>query len=155
MIDGLWHVMILLGERCKGNGLLAEWFGRGTGLWSRRGLLMFRRGAFCVDMEVTACSFGMGEFLHEGLESCIDRFCDGLFCGGFNPMLLGFQVRFNISDCGRGSQCCLGKSVGGVFQSGDAQVNSLDFRKVFLLEKGDLLLEIGCGLNELFVDLLE
>ena len=107
--------MILLGKRGKGNGLLAECFGRGTGLWSRSGLLMFRRGAFCVDKEVAASSFGIGEFLHEGLESCIDSFCDGLFCGGFDPMLLGFKVRFNISDCGRCLQGSLGKSVGGVF----------------------------------------
>ena len=81
--------------------MLAEWFGRSRRLWSRRWLFVFRRGALCVGMKVTAISLGIGKFLHEGMEGCVDGFGDCLFGGGFDPVLLCFKVRFDLSDCGR------------------------------------------------------
>ena len=63
---------------------------------------MIRRSTFIIYLQVTPIAFWMGKFLHEGLESRVDRVSDSLFGGRFDPKLLSFQVCFDLIDRGRG-----------------------------------------------------
>ena len=95
---------------------------------------------------VGAMAFGASKFEHEGLEGRVDGVCHSFFGQGFEAVLKGFEVRFDVMNVIRG---CLGgrcQGVGGVFESCDPGIDMFHSFKVILLEEGKLFLQISSSL---------
>ena len=93
-----------------------------------------------IGVVVGAKAFGASKFEHEGLEGQVDSFCHSFFGRGFEAVLKGFEVQFDVVNVIRGDLGSRGQGVGGVFESCDPGIDTFHFLKVIRLEKGKLFL---------------
>ena len=68
---------------------------------------------------IVAVSFGTGKFEHEGLESQVNGFCHRFFGRGFEAVLEGFEMGFDVVNVIGGCLSSHGQCLGGVFKSCD------------------------------------
>ena len=89
------------------------------------------------------------------MECVIDGVSSCLFGGGFEALLLGFDMCLYFMNCHGSRLRALGEGVSGVLDSCDTGIKTLNVFEMPLLEQGDLLLEI-CGiLDEALIDFFE
>ena len=100
-------------------------------------------------------AFGTGKFEHEGLEGWVDSFCHSFFGRGFETVLKGFQMRFDVMKVIRGCWGGRCQGMGWVFKSCDPGIDTFHFFKVILLEKGELFLQISSSLYQALIDIFE
>ena len=93
-------------------------------------------------------SFGTGKFEHEGLESRVNGFCYRFFDRGFEAVLEGFMMGFDVVNVIGSCLSSHGQGLGGVFKSCDLGIDTFHFFEVIRLEKGKLLLQISSRLDK-------
>ena len=68
---------------------------------------------------IVAVSFGTGKLEHEGLECRINGFCHRFFGRGFEAVLEGFKMGFDVVNVIGGCLSSHGQGLGGVFKACD------------------------------------